>query len=109
MKKLQKKAKASRAAARAPRNKSHKVRAEVVPQEALYRIEVWGECAEYLEDLISRHGGQLDRNPEDVLFLNTKESAKLLALAAPIEFRMNGCSWVLRYNERAGGTLTPLL
>jgi hypothetical protein len=46
MKKLQKKAKASRAAASAPRNKSRKVRAEVVPQEALYRIEVWGECAE---------------------------------------------------------------
>jgi hypothetical protein len=109
MKKLQKKAKASRRTASPPRNKGRKVRAEVVPEPVPYVIEMRGECAEYLEDLVSRHRGKLDWDADYELFLNSQEAETLLTLATPINFRMNGREWVLGHGKHTGWLLTPLL
>jgi len=99
----------SRRTTAAPPNKRRKVSRKIVAEPVPYVIEVRGECADYLEGLIAGDGGQLDRNPEDVVFLNRQEAGKLLDLATPIEFRVNGRAWVLRHSKNASWFLQPFL
>lgn len=96
-------------ARRSSSNQRPKVRVEFLAETVPYVIEVRGECAEYLEDLVSRHRGELDWDADYKLFLNGQEADTLLTLAAPINFRMGGREWVLNYGKYAGWFLTPLL
>lgn len=101
--------KTSRAARPAPVDKRSKVSVEVSPEPVPYVIEVRGECADYLEDLVSRHRGKLDWDADYELFLNGQDAETLLSLAAPINFRMGGREWVLGHGKHTGWVLTPLL
>ena len=109
MKKLQKPAKTSRAARRPPVKKRPKVSVEVTPEPVPYIIEMRGQCRDYLEDLVSRHRGELERDGQVVVFLNRQEAGKLLDLAAPIEFRVGGETWVLGHGKYTGWILTSFL
>lgn len=88
-----------------PFDQSPQVRFKTFPEVVGNHIVMRGQGAEYLEDLVARHGGELDRNPYDELFLNSQDAETLLGLAAPIYFRVNGREWVLNHNERTGWVL----
>lgn len=109
MKKLQKPAKTSRRAWRSPTNEGRKVSVEFDPQAVVCVIEMRGECAEYLENLVAAHGGELGRDSQDILFLNRENAETLQGLALPIEFRVNGRAWVLRNHKGLGWFLDPVL
>jgi hypothetical protein len=72
-------------------------------------LEVRPECAALHQDLVSRHGGELGRDPKEVLFLHPKDAEMLLYRAGPIHMRVNGSDWVLNHTEALGWFLEPRL
>lgn len=98
-----------RCAARTPVAEGPQVRFKSFSEVVGNHIVMRAQGAEYLEDLVSRHGGQLDRNPEDEFFLGREEAESLLRDAAPIYLSVSGREWVLNHNESTGWVLTPWL
>lgn len=101
----QKPTRACRCSAGAPLDQGPQVRFKTFPEVVGNHIVMRGQRGQNLQDLIAYHGGELDGDSEQELFLDGKETEVLLRLAAPIYFSVNGREWVLNHNERTGWVL----
>lgn len=101
----QEKPRACRSPAGPSFDQSPQVRFKSFPEVVGNHIVMRGQRGQDLQDLIAYHGGELQGDAEQELFLDGKEAEVLLRLAAPIHFSVNGREWVLNHNERTGWVL----